>query len=109
MQPKLKKCSGCDQLKHIWKRHEKQLYCKDCWSQHPDKGKKPLQAKKPMNKKSSKIQKLDALYTVLRESYLKNNPFCNDIKLKKLIIIIEYNMITTIPNQQSDYNQNVGR
>ena len=77
MQAKLKKCSSCDQLKHIWKRHEKQLYCKDCWAQHPDKGSKPLQAKKPMSKKSSKQQKLDALYTVLRESYLKNNPFCN--------------------------------
>lgn len=76
MQPKLKKCEGCDQLKHIWKKHNRSLYCKDCWSQHPDKGKKPLQAKKPMNKKSSKIQKMDALYTVLRESYLKHNQFC---------------------------------
>jgi hypothetical protein len=29
-----------------------------------------------MNKKSSKIEKLDALYRVLREAFLKKNPFC---------------------------------
>ena len=29
-----------------------------------------------MSKKSSKQDKLDALYSVLRETYLKANPFC---------------------------------
>lgn len=76
MQPKLKKCNGCDQLKPIWKRHEKQLYCKDCWYQHPDKNKKQLKSKTPLSKKSSKQEKLDSLYSVLRESHLKANPFC---------------------------------
>ena len=76
MQAKQKKCSGCGELKHIWKRHNRNLYCKDCWAQHPDKSKKPLQAKKPMSKKSSKQDKLDVLYSVLRENYMKANPFC---------------------------------
>ena len=76
MQIKLKKCSKCGEQKQIWKRHNRELYCKDCWAQHPDKGKKPLQAKKPISKKSSKQEKLDALYSVLRETYLKSNPFC---------------------------------
>jgi len=76
MQVKLKKCSKCGEQKQIWKRHNRELYCKDCWAQHPDKGKKPLQAKKPISKKSSKQEKLDALYSVLRETYLKANPFC---------------------------------
>lgn len=31
IQPKLKKCAGCEQLKHIWKSHGKEKYCKECW------------------------------------------------------------------------------
>lgn len=76
MQVKQKKCNGCGELKHIWKRYNRELYCKDCWAKHPDKGKKPLQSKKPISKKSSKKEKIDALYSVLRETYLKANPFC---------------------------------
>lgn len=76
MQVKLKKCSKCSELKVIWKRHNRELYCKDCWAQHPDKSKKPLKGSKPLSKKSSKQEKLDALYSILRESYLKANPFC---------------------------------
>ena len=29
--PKLKKCAGCNDLKHIWKSHGKEKYCKQCW------------------------------------------------------------------------------
>ena len=28
---KLKKCAGCEQMKHIWKSHGKEKYCKECW------------------------------------------------------------------------------
>lgn len=31
IQAKLKKCAGCSQLKHIWKSHKKDKYCKECW------------------------------------------------------------------------------
>ena len=31
IQVKLKKCAGCSQLKHIWKSHKKDKYCKECW------------------------------------------------------------------------------
>lgn len=31
IQPKLKKCAGCKQMKHIWKSHGKEKYCKECW------------------------------------------------------------------------------
>lgn len=24
-------CAGCSQLKHIWKSHKKDKYCKECW------------------------------------------------------------------------------
>ena len=29
--PKLKKCAGCNELKHIWKSHGKDKYCQPCW------------------------------------------------------------------------------
>ena len=79
---KLKKCSDCEELKSIWKRHQGKLYCKSCWSKHPERKKSEfgknakLQAKTFLKKKSSKQQKLDALYSVLRESFLKANPYC---------------------------------
>lgn len=76
MQTKLKQCNGCEELKHIWKKHSRKLYCKECWYKHPDRDKKPEKAKKPINKKSSKQQKLDILYSTIRETYLKTNPFC---------------------------------
>jgi len=28
---KLKKCAGCNELKHIWKSHGKDRYCQPCW------------------------------------------------------------------------------
>ena len=31
IQVKLKKCAGCEQMKHIWKSHGKEKYCKECW------------------------------------------------------------------------------
>ena len=31
IQTKLKKCAGCFQLKHIWKSHKKDKFCKECW------------------------------------------------------------------------------
>ena len=31
IKPKLKKCAGCNELKHIWKSHGKEKYCQQCW------------------------------------------------------------------------------
>lgn len=31
IQAKLKKCAGCNELKHIWKSHKKDKFCKECW------------------------------------------------------------------------------
>jgi len=31
IQAKLKKCAGCNELKHIWKSHGKDKYCQPCW------------------------------------------------------------------------------
>lgn len=46
MQVKLKNCNGCNQLKHIWKSHGKEKYCKECWySMEPPKKISPVSKK----------------------------------------------------------------
>lgn len=78
LQAKLKKCDGCSEVTTIWKREGTQKFCKQCWSKQ-FKGlsstKKPT-AKKPMRLQSSKIVKLNAAYSILREQYLKHHPHC---------------------------------
>jgi RNA polymerase subunit RPABC4/transcription elongation factor Spt4 len=44
---KLKKCAGCNQLKHIWKSHGKEKYCQQCWySVEKPKSISPVSAKR---------------------------------------------------------------
>ncbi len=45
--PKLKKCAACNQLKHIWKSHKKDKYCKECWyTMEKPKSISPVSAKR---------------------------------------------------------------
>jgi len=78
LQAKQKKCDGCNEITSIWKKEGKQRFCKSCWSKQ-FKGlsstKKPT-AKKPLSPRSSKQVKLDALYSILREQFLKRKPYC---------------------------------
>jgi hypothetical protein len=78
LQAKLKKCDGCSEVTTIWKREGTQKFCKQCWTKQ-FKGlsstKKPT-AKKPMRLQSSKIVKLNAAYSILREQYMKHHPHC---------------------------------
>jgi hypothetical protein len=78
LQAKLKKCDGCSEVTTIWKKEGTQKFCKHCWSKQ-FKGlssiKKPT-AKKPMRLQSSKIVKLNAAYSILREQYMKHHPHC---------------------------------
>lgn len=46
IQTKLKQCAGCKELKHIWKSHGKEKYCKDCWYKlDPPKKASPISKK----------------------------------------------------------------
>lgn len=81
MQAKLKKCDGCHEDKPIWKKHGRERFCQSCWSKHPDKSLKPLKTKAPIKSKSSKQEKLENLYGILRKAFLTHNPFCK-AKLK---------------------------
>ena len=77
LQAKQKLCDGCNEITNIWKKEGKQKFCKQCWSKQ-FKGlssiKKPT-AKKPLSPRSSKQVKLDALYSILRKSYMERYPF----------------------------------
>ncbi len=77
MQAKKKLCNGCNQLEYIWKKEGQQKFCKTCWSSQT-KGKKSIKptAKKPLSPRSSKQQKLEALYSILRVKYLQHHPYC---------------------------------
>lgn len=47
IQVKLKKCAGCNELKHIWKSHGKEKYCQQCWySIEKPKSISPVSAKR---------------------------------------------------------------
>ena len=66
IQAKLKMCAGCNQLKHIWKSHKKDKYCKECWytTQKP-KSISPVSAKRrvEMDEYSKKRLAFLALHT----------------------------------------------
>lgn len=68
IQAKLKKCAGCDELKHIWKSHGKEKYCKDCWyKKEPPKKIKPV---------SDKMKVTMDEYTKKRTAFLALYPMC---------------------------------
>ena len=68
IQAKLKQCAGCQQLKHIWKSHFKEKYCKECWyKKEPPKRVAPI---------SAKMKETNEVYSKLRETFLYINPNC---------------------------------
>jgi hypothetical protein len=73
---KLKTCNGCNEEKPIWKNHLGKKYCKTCWSCHNNTPKPIVSKQKPIPKISSKKAKLDKVYSVLREQFIKQHPVC---------------------------------
>lgn len=72
---KPKQCSGCGEMKAIWKNSEGEKYCKDCWyKKMPPKY--PRQSK-VLPTRSPKRAVLDQLYSVSRQQFLSRNPFCS--------------------------------
>ena len=68
IQAKLKKCAGCEQMKHIWKSHGKEKYCKDCWYQ--------LERPKKAAPVSTKMKKTLDEYSKKRIAFLALNQTC---------------------------------
>jgi hypothetical protein len=68
IQAKLKKCAGCKDLKHIWKSHGKEKYCKQCWYDiEKPKSISPVSAKRRVE--------MDE-YSKKRTAFLIVNPHC---------------------------------
>ena len=59
---KLKKCAGCNELKHIWKSHGKEKYCQPCWYQ--------IDKPKSIKPVSTKMQATMDEYSKKRKAYL---------------------------------------
>jgi hypothetical protein len=68
IQAKLKKCAGCNQLKHIWKSDKKDKYCKECWY--------TIEKPKSISPVSKKRQVEMDQYSRLRDAFLTAKPRC---------------------------------
>lgn len=68
IQTKLKPCAGCKELKHIWKSHGKEKYCKDCWYK--------LDAPKKISPVSKKMRETLDEYGKRRAAFLIVHPNC---------------------------------
>lgn len=66
--PKLKKCAGCNELKHIWKSHGKEKYCQPCWYS--------IEKPKSISPVSTKRRGEMDTYSKLREAFLVVKPHC---------------------------------
>ena len=78
MQVKLKICDGCQKPKPIWKSEGRKKFCKECWSWQTksEGGNVKLPKQNPIRPRSSKREKLDRAYSVLRQQYLLNHHMC---------------------------------
>lgn len=65
---KLKKCAGCNELKHIWKSHGKEKYCQPCWYS--------IDKPKSISPVSTKRRGEMDTYSKLREAFLVVKPHC---------------------------------
>lgn len=71
---KLKICDGCGEPKPIWKNHEGEKFCKQCWSyKKPPVVPKP---RPPIKQKSEKRTKEERIYLAKRIIFLSENPVC---------------------------------
>ena len=70
---KFKECNGCNKPSIIWKNHEGNKYCQQCWNSI--KNKDP-ESKNLIPKVSAKKQRQDAEYGKLRERYLNEHSRC---------------------------------
>ena len=71
---KPKQCSGCGEMKLIWKNDGGEKYCKDCWYKKTPP--KFPQQSKVLPAKSKKRGVLDQVYSITRKQYLTMHPYC---------------------------------
>lgn len=74
IQSKLKECSICHKLSVLWRSNPKT--CKDCANKEKVRDTPPKYQTKEIKKVSTKQQKLNAAYKVLRDQFMKNHKNC---------------------------------
>ncbi len=78
MKIKLKICSGCGQPKQIWKNVGREKFCRECYGRsRTGVAKVPKPNAKRIPSRSSKKEKLDAVYTIARVRFLVAHPMCH--------------------------------
>lgn len=74
---KLKKCFKCGDLKVIWKNHEGNRYCKNCWCAiNVKQSNLTSKVKKRLPSRSLKRKVQDVEYSKLRKQFLLDYPMC---------------------------------
>jgi hypothetical protein len=69
MRVSLKLCTGCQEMRPIWKNHEGEKYCKDCWY----KKQSVLTHTKKPSKVSKHLQLDNEVYRKLRSTFLQQD------------------------------------
>lgn len=69
MRAKPKLCAGCGETKPIWKNHEGNRFCKECWYKQASV-EHPTPRKSQIKPKSDKQNVLDRVYSNLRKDFL---------------------------------------
>lgn len=78
LEPKKKTCFKCETEQVIWKNHNGNKYCRQCWLKESVSNTKTpyIKISKPIKSKSDKMSALDQTYIVLRKKFLENNSGC---------------------------------
>jgi hypothetical protein len=75
---KLKLCSGCGIPKQIWKNIGGEKFCRECIGKSKTGvAKEPKPTAKRIPFRSSKKEKLDAIYSISRVKFLNDHPMCH--------------------------------
>ena len=72
IQVKKKICDGCETEQLIWKNHNGNKYCRQCWLRD-NSAPLPKKLPKPIKPKSDKKSIQDQLYSVLRNKFFQND------------------------------------
>jgi hypothetical protein len=75
LQPKKKICNSCETEQIIWKNHNGNRYCRQCWLKD-NSTPLPKKLPKPIKPKADKQVPLDKLYSVMRIKFLEAHPGC---------------------------------
>lgn len=76
MKTTLKHCDGCERERKIWKNHEGNQYCQQCWNRIKPVKSKPTAVKKRLPSISLKRKDENKEYSLQRKLFLEQHPMC---------------------------------